>query len=349
MLAGEWGVVDAADGFLLLRKGAADKQIPPAFYDFARTSGAAGESSDPLAFAGVEVQDWPRWRQSRLTTHWEVGEGFDPASMAPALVVRDPAGETLYRFADAMPPALVWYPPALWQPGDRLQVTTLPLYLPQSWGVVVDQTPGLAWPVAGALVAQEQAALVGAYRRVQDGALAALDMALDHPDWGPALAAQADATQAATGAFDLGNGEQLALTAWLPQAALWPGAPLDLWLLWEGAEWPAGVDAFIHLRRDGVNQEQQDGAPRLLIPYTTPPTTAQPGSFLDWRQLRLPADGAPGKWSVAVGLYDPATGLRLPLVGGGGDEITFELPPLGEPPVPDQACALAPASCASQP
>ena len=36
MLAGEWGVVDAADGFMLLRKGAARKTLPDAFYDFVR-------------------------------------------------------------------------------------------------------------------------------------------------------------------------------------------------------------------------------------------------------------------------------------------------------------------------
>ena len=36
MLAGQWGVVDAADGFLLLHKGAAQRTIPDAFFNFAR-------------------------------------------------------------------------------------------------------------------------------------------------------------------------------------------------------------------------------------------------------------------------------------------------------------------------
>ncbi len=36
MLAADWGVIDAVDGFLLLQKGATVKTIPGAFYDFAR-------------------------------------------------------------------------------------------------------------------------------------------------------------------------------------------------------------------------------------------------------------------------------------------------------------------------
>ncbi len=38
LLATDWGVVDGADGFLLLRKGGSEKQIPAAFYDFARSN-----------------------------------------------------------------------------------------------------------------------------------------------------------------------------------------------------------------------------------------------------------------------------------------------------------------------
>ncbi|HXF63453.1 MAG TPA: DUF2079 domain-containing protein [Caldilineaceae bacterium] len=341
MLAGEWGVVDGADGFLLLAKGAANKQIPPAFYDFARTPGAV-ETDAPLTFTGVELADWPRWRQSWVTTHWMVGEDFDPARMAPALALRDPAGDLLYRWADAMPPALVWYPPDQWQPGDRLHLTTLPLYLPQSWGVVVERTPGLVWPPQEAIVVGEQAALVGLYRRDSDGVLLALDEQLHQRAW---PVAQDTARTAAR--FDLGNGEQLALAAWLPAAERWPGAPLDLWLRWEGAAWPAGADVFVHLRRDGETQDQQDGAPRLVIPYSS--ASLQTDPWLDWRQMRVPVDAAPGEWTLAVGLYHPASGERLPLAGGPGTEVIIPLPPPRDPPVADQTCALIPASCASQP
>jgi len=97
MLAGEWGVVDGADGFLLLQKGAADKTIPDAFYDFARDHGDAGEIGDwGLAFTGLAVEDRPRWRQTKLIGSWRVGEAFDPQTDAPRLWVNGPDGETIY-------------------------------------------------------------------------------------------------------------------------------------------------------------------------------------------------------------------------------------------------------------
>ena len=148
MLAQEWSVVDAADGYLLLHKGNGDKVIPDAFYDFARApsaidNGDGVEEAAPIQFAGSEVTDWPRWRQTQITSLWEVGEGFEGASMAPQVELRTPAGETIYRFADAMPPALVWYPPSRWQPGETVRITTLPLYLPRGWGLAVEKTPGM--------------------------------------------------------------------------------------------------------------------------------------------------------------------------------------------------------------
>lgn len=41
LLASDLGVVDGTDGFLLLRKGGANKTIPDAFYDFARQRAAS--------------------------------------------------------------------------------------------------------------------------------------------------------------------------------------------------------------------------------------------------------------------------------------------------------------------
>ena len=64
----------------------------------------------------------------------------------------------------------------------------------------------------------------------------------------------------------------------------------------------------------------------------------------DWRQVTIPADALQaGVWTLALGLYDPQTGERVPLATG--DELTIPLPTPGAPPIPDQACALIPATC----
>ncbi len=346
MLSGEWGVVDAADGFLLLRKGAPQKTIPPAFYHFARTPGDA-DAAAPLTFGGASAHDWPRWRQTEVTTEWQVGDGFDPAAMAPSLTLRDPAGTILYRFVDATPPALVWYPPEQWQPGDRIRITTLPLYLPRAWGVVVE-TPGLAQPVTGTVAANPQMSLVALYARGADGVLHRLDGVIGAAAWGESIAEIWGTPLTMTSVAFAAEPGPVTLNAWLPQGRLWPGAPLDLWLQWQTPEWPEALSVFVHLRQDGENRDQQDGRPRVVIGYTTPTDFAKSSGLADWRQLRVPPAAPPGQWTVVVGLYDPDSGDRVPRTTE-GDEMVVGTVEIGPPPVPDQACALIPASCAAQP
>ncbi len=155
MLAADWGVVDGADGFLLLHRyeinsgetnsgetnssetnsGEAGKEIPPAFYDFARSTGQAASNAPPLEAVDVALEDWPRWRQTKVTTLWQVGSDFDADAMSPRLSIRTPGGDSVYSFAESTPPALIWYPPSQWQTGDTIRATTLWLWLPKTWGV----------------------------------------------------------------------------------------------------------------------------------------------------------------------------------------------------------------------
>ena len=173
MLAADWGVVDGADGFLLLHRGAPDKQIPDAFYSFVRTHIAASAPAAPLELLSVEAVDWPRWRQTRLVATWQVGEGFNPTEDGPSLAVVTPAQETIASLGTTTPPALVWYPPERWQPGDRVRVEMLPLALPRTVGV-------LATSVA------DQALAI--FRRLGDDSLARLPDQLNQaPSLGAAL------------------------------------------------------------------------------------------------------------------------------------------------------------------
>ena len=121
----------------------------------------------PLRFAGVTVEDWPRWRQSKISAAWHVGEGFDPAVAMPQLAVRTPAGATIYTLDEVAPPALLWYPPERWQPGETIKITTLSLYLPHDWGVAVSH----AAPTTALLHGEDGLALAGAYARANDDTL----------------------------------------------------------------------------------------------------------------------------------------------------------------------------------
>jgi hypothetical protein len=112
---------------------------------------------------------------------------------------------------------------------------------------------------------------------------------------------------------------------------------------------PEGYQPFVHLRRSGQNVVQEDGPPMLFLPV------AADRAVNDWREFIVPEEGVqPGdEVSLFVGLYNLKTGDRIDILGADGKLIGNEIQ-LGswivaEPPVPDQACALIPDTCLSQP
>ena len=335
MLAGEWGVVDAADGFLLLATGAPAKSIPAEFYSFASVAQSAQPApASPLDLVDLRADDWPRWRQTRLVAEWQVGEGFDAAATAPWLEIVTPQQEVIATLGTAAPPALVWFPPERWQPGDVVRVTTLPLSLPPIVGV---RAAGA--PVQPAAIFRRDDA--GDMQRVPVALASAPDLAasLDAAGLGPLRSAATQVT--------LADGSAHTLTALVADRTYQPGDAIDLWLQWEFAAWPENLAAFIHLRRAGETVAQADGPPLFFGPAQA--GQAEGGAFInDWRQVVIPTDAPPGDdWTVALGLYDPQTGERIAM--GAGNEMLLE--PLKVEPrrTPDQACALIPATCPSQP
>ena len=142
MLRGDWGVVDADDGFLLMHRGETAKTIPPAFFDFARRHEDPPRTSNPITFASLAADDQPRWRQTSVITRWLVGSDYEPGTLRPWLEVRSPAGDLLYTFEELAPPALIWYPPEQWQPGDLVTILTTPLSLPRFWGAAIGVVHG---------------------------------------------------------------------------------------------------------------------------------------------------------------------------------------------------------------
>lgn len=390
MLAGEWGVMDGADGFLLLHKGAPNKEIPPAFYDFARldlaattqppTALSAADKADwrrkwlswtpvdrqsaigypqslefgPLTFLGVTLDDWPRWRQTRIVTFWRVEDGLVPGAVRPWLTVRTPAGETLYTYDQITPTALIWYGPDAWRPGELIRIETLGLYLPQVWGAVVGAVHGpdptapwdrlrvLPSPQTGErapiLVEAETLALAGSWVRGRDGNLHEAD--------------GLPTTRPTAGALFLGpRGEKLAVTAWLAQRSTSAEGGIDLWLLWQrDLTLLQTYTPFVHLRQNGENRQQADGPPTWFV---QPDPLLQESRLLDWRQIPLPFSNDKAGWQVVIGLYNPATGERLPLADGQkmsqGDELTVGATRSPSLPTPDQSCALIPLTCQSQP
>ncbi|MFN8445690.1 MAG: hypothetical protein U0175_33170 [Caldilineaceae bacterium] len=83
---------------------------------------------------------------------------------------------------------------------------------------------------------------------------------------------------------------------------------------------------FVHLVDSAGNkQAQRDGQPVL---WMRPTSTWHPGErIVDHYALPLPANLAPGGYTIAVGLYDPVSGQRLP-VSIGPEKDTLSLGPI---------------------
>jgi len=331
MLADDWGVVAGSDGFLLLRQGEKIKQIPEPFYDFARVKMQLSDDEHALDFIDVEVEDWPRWRQTKIVTMWQVGQNFSEKPVVPALEIRTPAGQTLYTLSDLKSPTLLWYPPERWQPNEIIRITSLPLYLPDTWGIVVEETD--SW------------VLVQAYKRVQDDRLFPFDINI-----------QAEFPARGTFRFVTEDGsvnQLLRVQGRLLEPTSWPGGILNLDLRWENMEqWPANLTPFVHLRQGDSNQSQNDGPPRFFVFYDASALLDKQSFLDDRRQLMVPleSDARMGEvWRVVIGLYDPQSGQRADLLNGDGEPSGNELQ-LGtvrivSPSIPDQACALIRETC----
>jgi 4-amino-4-deoxy-L-arabinose transferase-like glycosyltransferase len=116
-------------------------------------------------------------------------------------------------------------------------------------------------------------------------------------------------------ALPLVFGDRFALLgAELPQGAVKAGSELRLVTYWQVlAADPAPVVAFVHLTADGFDiWGQYDG-------LDVRPLGLQPGDrFAQVHLMPIKPETAPGTYHVQLGLYGPATLVRLPIAAGGG-------------------------------
>ena len=93
MLAGDWGVVDAADGLLLLSKTASEKSIPDAFYYFVHHRDGPVEAVGPFTFLDVDVAYCPLAREQAYH-QLAGGTPLSGRDRTPRVELRTPDGES---------------------------------------------------------------------------------------------------------------------------------------------------------------------------------------------------------------------------------------------------------------
>jgi hypothetical protein len=106
-----------------------------------------------------------------------------------------------------------------------------------------------------------------------------------------------------------------------------PGGLLLLELRWESLQAVAeNYHVFVHLLdAHGDKIDQRDGQP---VQWMRPTSSWQAGDvIIDHYGMLLPVDTFAGVYQIAVGLYDPVSGQRLPISAGPGD-YTVKLGPV---------------------
>ena len=358
--SGQFGVVDAADGYVLLSRQAAgldaSRTIPDAFYDFARAGDTRPQYpmdirfGESLQLLGYDVEDDPKWRQTRYRFYWQALAPL-PDDTAISVQMLTSWGAVADDTAIRPMPALLWYPPALWKPGEFVVSETVPWYLPRSWAPVIGVSVGgqrlspVVQDAGGEAILDstgEQVRLQARERR--DGSV----VSLETPE---------GELRAANATFG-GDDWTVRLTGFAAPEQTSPGRDLPVALRWEAEAPSAGstdYTVFVHLRdaseRDVVNA---DATPTWFTPMPTSrwPQGGQP--TWDNHALSLAADLPPGRYDLVTGLYDWRTGERLPMRDLEGNAVGDEyvlgsvVVDRGAARTPDLCCLYSPECCASQ-
>jgi hypothetical protein len=97
-----------------------------------------------------------------------------------------------------------------------------------------------------------------------------------------------------------------------------PGGRLGVTLYWQAlGPTDRPLTVFVHLLDAGEKVRSQRDSPPLN--GARPTTGWQAGEYLtDRYELTVPSDAAPGDYAIEIGLYDPTTGARAPVVDEAG-------------------------------
>ncbi len=319
LLAGDYGPAEAADGYLLLRRGAPGKALPDAFYDFARAADPQPQYPMRLQFLldgqpALECLGFDLSREEdgvQTTFYWRALGPLPAGLRLYPFYLDDATGQILEDTTLRPLIATVWYPPEDWEPGEVIKTGMLPWPVGPDFGVGLGVVRGQDWsaadqrlpirvessgPVVRLFDGDTWVRLIGVERGQVVEELRAFDLPLPQNPLG------ADFGPIRLLGFDLSRQR----------------TAIDLTLYWRADERVrTGYTVFVQLLDgQGRVRAQADSVPRN---GSYPTFWWLPGEVVaDPLALELPADLPDGEsYRLIAGLYDPATGDRLPAAGTG--------------------------------
>lgn len=326
--AGEFGVLDAADGYLLLERGLANRELPDAFYDFARADTIHPQYplrvdfGDELRLLGFDLLDASsreqvedvRREQMAVRLYWQALRPIErEVRLYPFFL--SPGGEVIEDTEQRPLIAQLWYPPAQWQPGEIVATETMPWQLGDAWSLAVGVLAGPDWADWSQRLKANLVESPRPLRRFEANTWVRLgsferrgskwvEITPTETDLQPSRPAQANLD----GKLELRGYDVSPTTAQR-------GKDLEVTLYWRAlAPMDRDYTVFVHLiSPDGQLVVQHDGQPWWDV--SLPTSTWGPGELLrDRHTLSLPADLAAGTYSLRIGVYYWENLERLPVM-----------------------------------
>jgi hypothetical protein len=335
LLAADVGVAAAYDGYLLLRRGEAERTPPDTFYSAWRASGVNLANSlgvqfgDALELVSFEILT-DRYGEIVAEMVWLPLEPITrELRFYVAYTARD--GSVLHHNDFYQPVSVLWYPTTMWEPGTPVRVRTLP------WSLDTEQfVPLLGIYVGESWAEGEQFSVRSAesvtaprpYPLLQGGKLLRLGGYLLDERWGWQPIPQPLLGDAPSPAMPLevDFGGMIALVGIDLPAPQQGERVLPFTLHWQAR---STIDfdyiAFAHLLDSGGNKVAQlDWQPHDHMGIL--PTSAWPIGWpvADAQELPLPNTLSAGDYTLIVGLYNWQSGSRLTAQGTaviGGDAV----------------------------
>jgi len=321
-----FGILDSADGYILLQRGlAGPATLPDGFYDFARVEAPTPDYpmtvdfGDSLRLLGFDlVDDW-KWQRVRVRLYWQVLREMDRDYRLYLAFLGD-GGEVLADTVRQPMTVPIWYPTSRWRQGEVVATETLLLTgLGDSFTLGLGVFEGEDWKggkhLPARIVESPYAirSLEGrtwvrllSFRREGGRLRPVSEKRLFEPPLVQHPMTANFASQIALLGYDLAPHE------------LEPGSTLRLTLYWQAqAEMEQDYTVFVHLLdAEGRLVAQHDGQPG----GGNLPTSSWVGGEIiaDEHPLGLDPNLPPGSYRLEVGLYLWPTMERLPVLDGAG-------------------------------
>ncbi|MCK6628196.1 MAG: DUF2079 domain-containing protein [Anaerolineae bacterium] len=343
--SGQYGVLDAADGYLLLKRGLTATDIPNAFYDFARVADPQPqypvnvEFGDELRLLGFDVMDDPRREETSIRLYWQALRPLDrKLRLYPFFVNAE--GQMVENTEQRPLLTQLWFPPNLWQSGETVMAETMPWAVGDRWSLAAGVLAGNDWsdwsqrlpittadrrpirqaqdepPTAEAeSLASSPPRLLASLRRFEANTWVRL-ATFERQGRELVEIAPTEPTLQPTNPLQVNFDGKMELRGY---DAKREGATLAVTLYWQALSlMPEDYTIFVHLiGPDGQKVAQHDGQPAWEVPLPT--STWQPGEMLqDKHILELPPTLPRGEYRLEAGVYYWQTLERLPVVEKGG-------------------------------